>query len=125
MTVKNISIPRRTFLRGTGAAIALPLLDAMQPALAKAATPPVRLGFVYVPNGLILHEFLPKTEGRGFDMPRILAPLTPYREYVSVVSGLANAAGDALEASSGGHARGSWCWLSGRRAKRTDRKSVV
>ena len=124
MIITRTTLPRRTFLRGAGAALALPLLDAMAPALSAlgrtAAAPPVRLGFVFVPNGLILREFLPQTAGRGFDLPRILAPLAPFRDHLTVVSGLANAAGDALDASSGPHSRGSGCWLSGRRARRTE-----
>lgn len=124
MILDRIALPRRTFLRGMGAAVALPVLDAMAPALTAlsrtAAAPPVRLGFVFVPNGLILRDFLPKTEGRGFDLPRILAPLAPHRDQLTVVSGLANAAGDALDASSGPHSRGSGCWLSGMRARRTE-----
>lgn len=124
MIIDRIALPRRTFLRGMGAALGLPLLDAMAPALTAlsrtAAAPPLRLGFVFVPNGLILRDFLPRTAGRGFDLPRILAPLAPYREQLTVVSGLANAAGDALDASSGPHSRGSGCWLSGMRARRTE-----
>ena len=124
MIIDRIALPRRTFLRGMGAAVALPVLDAMAPALTAlsrtAAAPPVRLGFVFVPNGLILRDFLPKTAGRGFDLPRILAPLAPHRDQLTVVSGLANAAGDALDASSGPHSRGSGCWLSGMRARRTE-----
>ncbi len=124
MIITRTALPRRTFLRGAGAALALPLLDAMVPALSAlrrtAAAPPPRLGFVFVPNGLILREFLPQTAGRDFDLPRILAPLAPYRDHLTVVSGLANAAGDALDASSGPHSRGSGCWLSGMRARRTE-----
>ena len=124
MIIDKIALPRRTFLRGMGAALALPLLDAMAPALTAlrrtAAAPPLRLGFVFVPNGLILRDFLPRTAGPGFDLPRILAPLVPYRGQLTVVSGLANAAGDALDASSGPHSRGSGCWLSGMRVRRTE-----
>ena len=124
MIITRLALPRRTFLRGAGAALALPLLDAMVPALSAlsrtAAQAPPRLGFVFVPNGLILREFLPRTAGRDFDLPRILAPLAPWRDHLTVVSGLANAAGDALDASSGPHSRGSACWLSGMRARRTE-----
>lgn len=124
MFIKKLSLHRRTFLRGMGATLALPLLDAMVPALSAlgrtAATPPTRLGFVFVPNGLILREFLPATEGKGFELPRILAPLTPYRDQLTIVSGLANAAGDALDASSGPHSRGSGTWLNGMRPRRTE-----
>lgn len=124
MIIKKLSLPRRAFLRGLGVTLSLPLLDAMVPALSAlkktAATPPLRLGFVFVPNGLILRDFLPKTEGPGFEIPRLLAPLEAYQEQLTIVSGLANAAGDALDASSGPHSRGSGCWLNGMRARRTE-----
>ncbi len=124
MIVTKTSLPRRTFLRGVGATLALPLLDAMVPALSAlsktAARPITRLGFAYVPNGLILSQFLPKTEGSGFEIPRILKPLAAYQDKMTIVSGLANAAGDALDASSGPHSRVSGCWLNGIRARRTE-----
>src|SRR5262245_22672009 len=98
MIVTKTSLPRRTFLRGMGATLALPLLDAMVPALSaltqSAAKPAARMGFFYVPNGIILPEFMPKTEGAHFEMSRILKPLAPYQNRLTVVSGLANAAGD-------------------------------
>ena len=97
MIITKLALPRRTFLRGAGAALALPLLDAMAPALSAlgrtAAAPPVRLGFVFVPNGLILREFLPQTAGRGFDLPRILAPLAPCRDHLTARTPAAAAAG--------------------------------
>jgi hypothetical protein len=124
MIVTKTSLPRRTFLRGVGATLALPLLDAMVPALSAlgktAAKPATRLGFAYVPNGIILKEFLPRTDGAGFEMPRILKSLAPYQDKLTIVSGLANAAGDPLDASSGPHSRVSGCWLSGMRARRTE-----
>jgi hypothetical protein len=123
MVVTKASLDRRRFLRGVGATLALPLLDAMVPALSavgkSAAKPALRLGFVYVPNGIILREFLP-TDGKGFEVPRILKPLAAYQDQLTVVSGLANAAGDPLDASSGPHSRVSGCWLSGMRARRTE-----
>ena len=67
MFVTKRSLTRRAFLRGAGAAIALPLLDAMTPALAAAATPVLRrLGFVYVPNGVIMDQWTPETDGPEF-----------------------------------------------------------
>jgi hypothetical protein len=123
MIVTKMSLPRRTFLRGVGATMALPLLDAMVPALSAlraAAQPAPRLGFVYVPNGVILSQFLPKTEGTGWEVPRIFKPLAAYRDKLTFVSGLANVAGDPLDASSGPHSRVSGCWLSGMRARRTE-----
>jgi uncharacterized protein DUF1552 len=123
MIITKMSLDRRTFLRGVGATIALPLLDAMAPAMTpavKAASSATRLGFVYVPNGIILPEFLPKTVGGGFEMPRILKALSAHQDRLLIVSGLANAAGDPLDASSGPHSRVSSCWLNGMRARRTE-----
>jgi hypothetical protein len=131
MIITKMALARRTFLRGVGATLALPFLDAMTPALSAltrtVGKPSTRLGFVYVPNGIMLREFLPKTEGAGagFEMPRILKPLAPYQDQLTIVSGLANAAGDALDASSGPHSRVSGCWLSGVRAKRTEGADIL
>jgi hypothetical protein len=96
LTRKHLS--RRTVLKGAGASIALPLLDAMIPAgtaLAQtAAAPSARLGFIYFPHGALQNEWEPKQIGRNFDFPFILKPLEPLREYVTVVSGLRNKAGE-------------------------------
>jgi hypothetical protein len=97
LTRKHLS--RRAVLKGAGATIALPLLDAMLPAgtalaqTAAAASP--RLGFVYFPHGALQDEWQPKTVGRDFDFPFILEPLKPLREYVTVVSGLRNKGGES------------------------------
>jgi hypothetical protein len=97
LTRKHLS--RRAVLKGAGATIALPLLDAMLPAgtalaqAAAAARP--RLGFVYFPHGALQDEWQPKTVGRDFDFPFILEPLKPLREYVTVVSGLRNKGGES------------------------------
>lgn len=92
-------LPRRTLLKGAGAAIALPLLDAMIPAgtaLAQtAAAPRTRLGFVYFPHGALQEEWEPSRIGRNFEFPFILEPLETLREYVTVVSGLRNKGGES------------------------------
>jgi len=97
LTRKRLS--RRTVLKGAGAAIALPLLDAMVPAAtalaATAAVPTRRLGFVYFPHGALQDEWQPKQVGRGFEFPYIVKPLEPLREYVTVVSGLRNKGGES------------------------------
>jgi Protein of unknown function (DUF1552) len=97
LTRKHLS--RRAVLRGAGASIALPLLDAMIPArtaLAQtAAAPSSRLGFVYFPHGALQNEWEPKQAGRDFEFPFILEPLAPLREYVTVVSGLRNKGGES------------------------------
>ena len=86
------SLPRRTVLRGMGAALALPMLDAMVPAFgpgARAAGQPVhRFQAFYVPNGMAMQYWLPKTEGRGFELTPILEPLAAFREQMLVLSGL-------------------------------------
>ena len=111
LTRKHLS--RRTVLKGAGATIALPLLDAMIPAgtalAATAAAPATRLGFIYFPHGALQDEWQPKTIGRNPDFPFILKPLEPLRDYVTVVSGLRNKAGE------GGvpHANIEETWLNG------------
>ena len=80
MIITKLSLDRRTFLRGVGATVALPFLDAMVPALATAATPPMRLGFVYVPNGMYLPNFHPAGEGgTTFELTPVLQPIEPVR----------------------------------------------
>lgn len=119
------AIPRRTFLRGIGVTLALPLLDGMVPAFAgpadTAAKPAVRLGFVYVPNGIIMENWTPTTEGATFELTPILEPLAPFRDRLLVLSGLDHKAGMALPGEGGGdHARASATWLTGAHPKKTD-----
>jgi hypothetical protein len=120
MIITKMSLPRRTFLRGVGATLALPLLDAMVPALApaaRAATFPRRLGFIYgSPNGIIQSQFVPKAVGSNFELSPILTPLAPVREQLLVVSGLAHRQADSFGDGNGDHARGTAVWLSGTHA---------
>jgi hypothetical protein len=92
ITRKHLS--RRTFLRGAGVVVGLPLLDAMVPAwtaLAQtAASPTPRLGFLYLPHGAIMNQWTPATEGADFALTPILEPLAPFRRQLTVVSGLEN-----------------------------------
>ena len=94
MFISKKHLSRRTFLRGAGVTLALPLLESMVPAqtpLARtAANPMQRWGFIYVPHGSILKEWTPAQEGVGFQFSPILKPLEPFRDYVTVVSGLYN-----------------------------------
>jgi hypothetical protein len=94
MMIFKKAIPRRVFLRGMGATLALPLLDGMVPAFASsaetAATAPVRLGVVYVPDGMWpMDQWTPKTEGAGFELTPTLEPLAPFRDRILVLTGLA------------------------------------
>lgn len=90
MMIFKKAIPRRTFLRGAGAALALPLLDAMIPALASSGQgmQPLRIGYVYLPTGRILEDWIPKTDGSDYQMPATLKPLEAYRDQFLVLSGL-------------------------------------
>jgi len=94
MFITKKHIPRRTFLRGIGAAVALPLLDSMIPAstaLAQtAAGPKLRMGFIYFPHGAIMDQWTPTTAGKDFKISPILQPLEPYRKQLTIVSGLDN-----------------------------------
>src|SRR4051812_11611246 len=119
MFITKKHLPRRTFLRGVGATLALPLLDAMVPAstlLAKtAANPSARLGFVYLPHGAIMDRWTPATEGEGFEFTPILKPLEPFRDQLTVVSGLGHRAADTTAV----HSLSPTTWLSGVRPKPT------
>jgi Protein of unknown function (DUF1552) len=118
-------LPRRTFLRGIlGTSVALPLLDSMIPArtalAATAANPKSRLGFIYVPHGAVMDKFTPATEGAGFEFTPILKPLEPFREQLTVVSGLAAKSAESQGDGGGDHSRCAPCYLSGVHAKRTE-----
>ena len=93
MIVTKTAISRRTVLRGLGTTLALPLLDAMVPALTAAAKTPAkaarRLGVIYHPNGVIYQNWLPKGVGTKFELSPILLPLEPFRDKLTVVTGLA------------------------------------
>src|SRR5215475_9863501 len=86
-------LSRRTFLRGVGVTLALPLLDSMVPAqtplVKTAAGPNLRFCGIYVPHGAIMSQFTPATEGAGFEFKPILKPLEPFRDRLTIVSGLA------------------------------------
>jgi hypothetical protein len=119
MLISKISLPRRTFLRGVGAALALPFLDSMVPALTAtantAANPKARLGFVYIPHGVIMDDWTPTIVGAGFEFTPILKPLEPFRQSLVVVSNLA-----APLQNSGSHAAAAGSWITGVGPKRTD-----
>ena len=120
--VTRNTLSRRTFLRGVGAAIALPMLDAMTPALAAVGPvrkPPVRLVFAYVPNGIIMKDWTPKGLGTDYELTRILAPLKAYRDDLTIVSGLADHNGNELGDGAGDHARAGASFLSGVHCKKT------
>jgi hypothetical protein len=119
MFLTKRALPRRTFLRGVGATIGLPLLESMVPAMTAVAQTPAaparRLGFVYVPHGVILNQWTPASSAPGFELPAILKPLEPFRDSLTIVSNLARPEGALLQ----DHAcTGSW--LTGVPPKRTE-----
>jgi hypothetical protein len=108
------ALPRRTFLRGVGASLALPLLDAMVPAFAADRAPwTPRLGFVYVGNGIVHKTFKLSGTGTAFTFSPVLRPLEPLRQYLTVVSGLDHAQADNFGDGTGDHPRSSAAWLTG------------
>jgi hypothetical protein len=116
-------LPRRTFLQGLGTVIALPMLDAMVPAFAYSGNPdlkaPVRMAFVYVPNGIVMNDWTPKTSGPAFDFTRILKPLEALREDILVLSNLDSHTGNALGDGPGDHARAGASFLTGVHCRKT------
>jgi hypothetical protein len=111
ITKKHLS--RRTVLKGVGAAVALPLLDAMNPAgvawaQTAAGKAPHRLAFVGFPHGAVMRHFKPEQTGRDYTMTRILEPLAPYREHMTIVTGLRNKPAESPEP----HAYIEQTWLS-------------
>jgi hypothetical protein len=126
MFISKMSLHRRTFLRGLGAAIALPLLDAMVPALtplARAASAPrTRFGAIYIPNGAIVDEFFPKATGTNWEFTPILKPIEPFKDQLVVVKNLTRShpgsqVGDHA-VSVGGYLTGVW-------PKRTEAEDVL
>src|SRR5262245_50267592 len=119
MFITKMHLPRRTFLRGVGATLALPLLDSMIPArtlLAQtAARPLARLGFVYVPHGAIMANWTPDAVGSGYEFKSILKPLEEYRSQLNIVTGLGHRAADTTAV----HSLSPTTWLSGVRPKAT------
>ena len=128
MFLTKKAIARRAFLKGlAGTTIALPLLDSMIPAMMNAAEAasskaPVRMGFAYVPNGIINlnGEWKPSKIGAGFEFASTMKPLEPYRDRLLVLSGLTQNGGRALGDGGGDHARAGASWLTGVHPKKTE-----
>jgi hypothetical protein len=117
MFITKSFVPRRTFLKGMGAAMALPFLDAMTPALtAQAARPVVRFGSVFVPLGMRMDRWKPQTTGVDFELSELMTSLTPYRSSLSVMSNL-------YRQPNGAHG-GSSAWLTGVQIKQTEAEDV-
>jgi hypothetical protein len=128
MFITKMALPRRTFLKGIGAVIALPLLDAMVPAAAgaaNAAAPVKRLGFVYTPNGATMAAWTPSGEGPLLtELSPTLSPLAALRDQVLVPTGLSQRQAESQGDGNGEHSRGQTVWLSGVHPKRTEGADV-
>jgi hypothetical protein len=115
MFVTKRALPRRTFLRAMGTVVALPMLDAMVPALSSAQslarTP--RFGFIYIANGVIQNQWTPATTGAGFELTPILKPLANVHDHISILSGLSHLQADTFGDGTGDHPRASAVWLTG------------
>jgi hypothetical protein len=124
--MKNWHIPRRTFLKGVGIALALPWLDAMSPlrAAAPALPRPLRMAFMYVPNGVNMEDWTPATTGQDFALPKILEPLAPVRSELQIISGLAHRTAYPNGDGPGDHARASASFLTGVQARKTTAMDV-
>ena len=129
MIITKKSLPRRTFLRGVGASLALPLLDGMVPAFAAVrnspANPVARLFTGYVPNGVLLEHWTPDSEGQLGELPSTLEPLTPFKDKLLVVSGLDDAPAFPLPGEgSGDHVRAAATFLTGVHPKKTEGSDI-
>ncbi|KAB2649778.1 MAG: DUF1552 domain-containing protein [Verrucomicrobia bacterium] len=120
---KTWQLPRRTFLKGLGTAMALPLLEAMVPSVlaeaAAATSTPRRMAFVYVPNGMNMADWLPTKTGTDFELPMILQPLEKVRSELNVLSNLGQDKAAANGDGAGDHARASAAFLTGCQPRKT------
>jgi hypothetical protein len=122
---KRGKISRRTVLRGLGVSMALPLLEAMPNESPGAGPkdrggPPLRMAFIYVPNGAHMPDWTPRSLGPGFELPAILEPLRPVKDDLLVLSGLTLNPARALGDGGGDHARAMASFLTGRHPRKTD-----
>lgn len=110
--IRHRALDRRTFLRGAGACLALPYLDAMVPALRSPTARPVRAVFLFAPNGMKMDDWQPRDAGRDFQLPFLLEPLAPVRSSLTVITGLAIDGGRPHGDGPGDHARAAGSFLT-------------
>ena len=114
-------ISRRTFLRGVGTVIALPMLEAMSPLSALASTPkaPKRMAFLFVPNGIHMPDWTPSSNGELTELPKILAPLEKVKDKINILTGLTADKARPNGDGAGDHARSASAWLTGCQPRKT------
>ena len=116
---------RRSFLRGLGATVALPFLQSLAPrGLAATVRPPVRLGFLYVPNGVNMREWTPAATGVDYALPHTLQPLAPHKNDILVLTGLAQDKGRNNGDGAGDHARAAGSWLTGAQPLKSESSAI-
>jgi len=135
MIITRMALPRRTFLRGAGVALGLPLLDAMVPALSAmsktAAAPTPRMLWTYAPNGILLEDWYPggkqgvAGEGAAFELSTSLGPLAAFKDQVLAVQGLASPSAESRGNSRAPHTKAHTAYLSGARAKYTEGADIA
>jgi hypothetical protein len=124
MMITKIALPRRTFLRGLGATVALPLLDAMVPALSARSGPAPRFAAIYCGNGANMNDWTPSSEGVGFGFSPILQPLEAFRDRTLVLTGLDNFPATDQGDSGGQHPRAAPAFMSSVHPKQTEGADV-
>ncbi len=129
MNNMQASFPRRTFLRGLGATVGLPLLESLAPVRAlgagvSAEASPIRLAFIYVPNGVHMPHWTPSYEGALTDLPPILEPLSPFKRDMLVLTGLTHDKGRPNGDGPGDHARAAASWLTGSQALKSEGSQI-
>lgn len=121
-------LSRRTVLKGLGTAIALPWMESMLPAIVSAATPavvsPKRLGFVYVPNGIVMQNWTPSAVGADYQLSRTLQPLQPFKEKLTVLTGLTCDKARPNGDGPGDHARAMAAYLTGCQPRKTEGANI-
>jgi Protein of unknown function (DUF1552) len=128
MIIRRKPMGRRTVLRGMGATLALPLLEAMMTSASAAETAAkarMRLQVIYMPNGMMMPNFTPAQKGEGYALTPILKPLEPYREKFTVISGLAHKQAEALGDGGGDHGRSCGSYLTGVHVKKTEGADIT
>jgi len=122
MIITKKALNRRTFLRGAGVAMSLPLLDSMIPAMAapSATKPAIRMGFVYVPNGILQRSWVPDKLGADYELKPTMTDLAPFKSQMLVLRNLQQYNGQSLGDGGGDHARGGATWLTGVHPKKTE-----
>ena len=120
MVITKMALPRRTFIRGIGATLALPLLDAMVPAMSAVSKAAPRFAAIYCGNGANMNDWTPATEGAGFAFSPILKPIEAFRDRTLVFTGLDNFPATDQGDSGGQHPRAAPAFMSCVHPKQTE-----